>query len=67
MLDGSRDGVGNLLAARHVGALGYLVANAPHDDRGVIAVSAHHQRGIVFEIGDTCAHGLSVNDDLLFL
>ena len=65
MLDGACDGVGNLLAAGYVGALGYLVAYAPQDDGGVVAVAAHHECGIVLEVGDARSYGLSVADDLL--
>ena len=67
MLDGNCYGIGNLLAARYVRTLGYLVAYAPHDDGWVITVAAHHQRSIIFEIGDAGAHGFAIGEDLLFL
>ena len=64
LLDSAGDGLSNLLTT-HVGTLGNLVADAPHNDAGVVAVAAHHESSVVLKVRYAYAHGLAVDDGLL--
>ena len=44
------EGESYLLAARHVGALCNLVTDAPHDDGGVVTVTAHHEGHVLLVV-----------------
>ena len=41
---------GYFLATGHIGSLGNLVTDTPHDDTGVVAVAAHHKCHVFFMV-----------------